>query len=93
MEFVQLAGSEVGPGVGMGPRLGDDIQGQAARGNRKGFVQSMTDAASKTRKDLEQLVGRKVRQVVAKVNLATREDLTRLEKRLGQSLRRKSRRA
>jgi polyhydroxyalkanoate synthesis regulator phasin len=68
-------------------------QGQAARGNRKGFVQSMTDAASKTRKDLEQLVGRKVRQVVAKVNLATREDLTRLEKRLGQSLRRKSRRA
>ena len=68
-------------------------RGQAARGNRSGFVQGMADAARRTRSDLEQLVSRKVGQVVKKVNLATRQDLARLEKRLDQALRRKSKRA
>jgi polyhydroxyalkanoate synthesis regulator phasin len=68
-------------------------QGQASRGSRKGFVQGLADAARKTRKDLEQLVARKVQQAVTKVNLVTREDLGRLEKKLNQSLRRKSKQA
>jgi polyhydroxyalkanoate synthesis regulator phasin len=68
-------------------------RGQTARGSRSGFVQGMADAARKTRNDLEQLVARKVRQVVSKVNLATREDLSRLEKRVDEALRRKSKRA
>jgi polyhydroxyalkanoate synthesis regulator phasin len=68
-------------------------QGQAARGKRSGFVQEMAATAAKTRKDLEELVARNVRKVVAKVDLVTREDLARLEKRLGQAQRRKSKQA
>ncbi len=66
-------------------RIFDELvrQGQAARGSRKGFVSELADAARKTRKDLEQLVARHVREAVSKVDIATREDLDRLEKRLG----------
>ncbi len=54
-------------------------KGKARRGNRPGFVKDLTEAARQTRRDIENMVSRQVRQVVTKLNLATREDLRDLK--------------
>jgi polyhydroxyalkanoate synthesis regulator phasin len=74
-------------------KIFDDLvrQGQAARGQKGSFVKEMVDTAEKARKDLEETVARQVRSALAKVDLASRDDVERLEKKLDQALRRKTR--
>jgi poly(hydroxyalkanoate) granule-associated protein len=67
-------------------------RGQAARGNRGGFVKGMVEAAHKTRKGLEEMVARQVRRALSGVDMPSRQDLERLEKKLDQVLRRKTKR-
>jgi len=61
-------------------------RGQAVKDSRTGFVKDLMDAAEKTRKDLEKLVSNEVHQTVEKLDLATREDLKRVEEKLDQLL-------
>jgi len=71
----------------------DDLvrQGRAARGGRGSFVKEMVEAADKARKNVEETVARQVKSALAKVDLASRNDVERLEKKLDQVIRRKTR--
>jgi polyhydroxyalkanoate synthesis regulator phasin len=61
-------------------------RGQAERPNKPAFVKDLMDSAEKTRKTLEDLVARQVQQGLGRLNLATKDDLARLEARLEQLL-------
>jgi polyhydroxyalkanoate synthesis regulator phasin len=60
--------------------------GQAARESRSGFVKELMDNVEQRRKDLEKLVAEQVQKAVAKLELATQDDVTRLEKKLDKLL-------
>ncbi len=78
--------------LNMTRKKADDIfqdllrRGAAERSHRPAFVKDMLDAAQKTRKDLECLVEKQVRQAMDKLDLASKQDLHRLEKKLDQLL-------
>jgi len=57
-------------------------RGQVAKEHRSKLVQDMIDAAEETRRDMEKLVAEQMARAVAKMNLATREDIDRLERKL-----------
>jgi len=57
-------------------------RGQVAKEHRSNLVQDMIDAAEETRRDMEKLVAEQMARAVAKMNLATREDIDRLERKL-----------
>ena len=69
-------------------KLFDDAvsKGQAAREARTGFVKEVMDSAEKTRSELEKLVSNQVRQTVDNLQLASKEDVRRLEEKLDQLL-------
>ena len=56
--------------------------GEAARENRSGFVRELMDHAEKARADLEKLISEQVAKAVAALNVATKEDVERFEKKL-----------
>ena len=66
-------------------------QGRVTRRHRAGFIKNALAAAGKTRRDLEDLVARQVRQATAKLNLPSRGDLARVEKKLDRLLKQKRR--
>jgi len=57
-------------------------RGQAVKEARTGFVKELLDSAERTRRDLEKLINEQVHQAVSKMELATRDDLKRLEAKL-----------
>ena len=57
-------------------------RGQAEQAGRSGFVKELLDSAERNRRELEDLIARQVSQTIAKTNLATREDIQRLEAKL-----------
>jgi polyhydroxyalkanoate synthesis regulator phasin len=61
-------------------------RGQAERGSRSGFVKEIMDNAEKARKEMEKLVSEQVQAAVKKLNLASQEDVHRLEKKLDKLL-------
>ena len=61
-------------------------QGQAARKERTGFVKDIMDSADKTRAELEKIVHEQAKAAVDKLDLATAEDIRRLEAKLDQVL-------
>ena len=61
-------------------------RGEMQKGKRTGFVKEVMDGAEKTRKDFEKLVAGQVDKTIGKLNLASREDVKRLEKKLDQLL-------
>jgi len=61
-------------------------RGEAEQAERTGFVKDMMDAADKARADMEELVGKQVRQAVNSLELVTREDLARIESKLDELL-------
>jgi polyhydroxyalkanoate synthesis regulator phasin len=61
-------------------------KGQAERDARTGFVKEVMDSAERTRSELEKLVSDQVRHTVTNLNLASREDLQRLEAKVDQLL-------
>ena len=64
-------------------------RGQTEKASRSGFVKELLQTAEKTRKDLEEMISERVREAVGKLNLASREDLERVEKKLDKLLSRK----
>lgn len=64
-------------------------RGQAERSQRAGFVQNLVDSAEQTRKELQDLVTKQVRETADRLNLASKEDLARVEAKLDSLLNRK----
>ena len=61
-------------------------RGKVEKEARTGFVKEIVETADKTRKDLEQLISEQVRKAVDKVQVATRDDIKRVEEKLDQLL-------
>ena len=61
-------------------------RGKVEKGARTGFVKEVVDTAEKTRKDLEKLISEQVQKAVDKLELATRDDIKRLEEKLDRLL-------
>lgn len=59
-------------------------RGQAERGNKSGFVKELMDHADKARKDMEKMVADQVHAAVAKLDLATKKDIERIEQRIAE---------
>ena len=57
-------------------------RGKLEKDSRTGFVKAMMDAADKNRAELEKLIGRQVKETMENLNLPTREDIQRLEKKI-----------
>jgi len=64
-------------------------RGQAEKASRSGFVKELLQTAEKTRKDLEEMISERVHEAVGKLNLASREDIERVEHKLDELLSRK----
>ena len=64
-------------------------RGQAEKASRSGFVKELLQTAEKTRKDLEEMISERVGEAVGKLNLASREDIERVENKLDELLSRK----
>ena len=65
-------------------------RGKLEKENRSGFVKAMVDAADKNRVELEKLIDKQVRQTIEHLNLPTRDDVQRLEKKVDKLVERKS---
>ena len=61
-------------------------RGQAVRTDRAGFVEDLMTSARRSRQDLESLIVKQVQQAIVQLNIATREDLVRLESKLDELL-------
>jgi polyhydroxyalkanoate synthesis regulator phasin len=61
-------------------------KGQTMRDARSGFVKDVMDSAERTRAELQRLVSDQVRQTVANMHLATKDDVERLERKIDQLL-------
>ena len=59
-------------------------RGQAERGGKSGFVKELMTHAEKARKDLEKMVSEQVHLAISKLDLATKEDISRIEQRLAE---------
>lgn len=57
-------------------------RGEAQRGAQKGFVEEMVDSAAKTRLELERLIEAQVSKALARLPLATKQDVERLEAKI-----------
>ena len=57
-------------------------RGKLEKENRTGFVKAMMDAADKNRAEFEKLIDKQVRETVEHLNLPTRDDIQRLEKKI-----------
>ena len=64
-------------------------RGEAEKASRSGFVKELLQTAEKTRKDLEGMISERVREAVGKLDLASREDIERVENKLDELLGRK----
>lgn len=65
----------------------DDLvrRGQEEKTNRHGFVKDVMDAAKSARKDIEDVVNQQVQHALSKLNVATKDDLIRLEAKVEQA--------
>jgi len=59
-------------------------RGQTERGNKNGFVKEIMAHADKAREDLEKVVSEQVHAAMSKLDLATKEDITRIEQKLAE---------
>jgi len=57
-------------------------RGRAQKESKAGFVKEMMDTAEKTRAELANIVAEQVSKTVDKLNLATKDDIRRLEEKL-----------
>jgi len=65
-------------------RIFDDYvsRGQVEKDKKAGFVHEVMDAAERTRKDMEDIIARQVKETVSKLDLATKDDIKRLESKI-----------
>jgi len=61
-------------------------KGQATREGRSGFVKEVMSNAERTRAEFQRLVADQIRQTITNLNLATKDDLLRIELKLDQLL-------
>ena len=61
-------------------------KGRAERENRSGFVKEVMDSADRTRSELEKIVSQQVKETVNSLQLASQEDVQRIEQKLDQLL-------
>jgi polyhydroxyalkanoate synthesis regulator phasin len=61
-------------------------KGKAEKTGRTGFVKEIMDLTEKNRKNLEKLVSEQVNKAIGQLNLATSDDIKRIEKKLNQLL-------
>jgi poly(hydroxyalkanoate) granule-associated protein len=61
-------------------------KGRDVKKSRSGFVKEIMDSAEKTRKELEKIVSEQVGKTVNSMQLATKEDVLRLEAKLDKLL-------
>ena len=57
-------------------------RGEAERQTRSGFVREVMESAERTRGELERLVSEQVRQTVKSLQVATQEDVQRIEREM-----------
>ena len=57
-------------------------RGEVERNSRDSFVRDLVDSAERTRVDMRNFVERQVRQSVDRMNLATKDDIARLEAKI-----------
>ncbi len=63
-------------------------RGQAEKEAKTGFVREALSAADKTRAELEKLIDEQVGKTVGRMNLATKEDIQRIEAKLDECAKR-----
>ncbi len=65
-------------------KIFDDFvqQGRAAKDQKSGFIKELMDQAEKTRTELENTVAGQVRETIEKLDLPTKKDIKRLEKKI-----------
>lgn len=61
-------------------------RGQLENEGRTGFVKDIMDSAEKSKKDLEKLISEQVDKSVSKLNLASKDDIKRLEVKIDKLL-------
>ena len=61
-------------------------KGKASKEDRGGFVKDVMDRADESRRDLEKLISEQIRNVVNGMELATKDDVKRIEAKLDQLL-------
>jgi len=61
-------------------------RGQAVQKDKSRFVKDLMDSAEKTRADLEKMISEQVLKAAGKLQLATQQDLQRIEQKLDQIL-------
>jgi polyhydroxyalkanoate synthesis regulator phasin len=59
-------------------------RGEAERGNKSGFVKELMDHAEKARRDMEKMIGDQVHAAISKLDLATKADIERIEKKIAE---------
>jgi len=61
-------------------------RGKEEKASRPAFVKDLLDSAEKSRAEFKKLVNDEVKDVAKKLNLATHDDIQRLEKKIDQLL-------
>jgi len=61
-------------------------QGRKAREERSGFIKEILDGAEKTRAEFERIISEQVHQAIGKLDVASKEDLQRLEEKIDRLL-------
>lgn len=61
-------------------------KGKARKEERSGFVKDLIDRAEKSKKDMEKLISEQIDKALAKLPLATKDDLKHIEKKIDQLL-------
>jgi poly(hydroxyalkanoate) granule-associated protein len=57
-------------------------RGKVEKESRSGFIKAVMEASDKNRQELEKLIAKQISETVKHLNLPTREDIQRLEKKL-----------
>jgi polyhydroxyalkanoate synthesis regulator phasin len=63
-------------------------RGQTVQENKTRFVKDLMDSAEKTRADLEKMISEQVQKAAARLQLATQQDVQRIEQKLDEILKR-----
>ncbi|MFP4105422.1 MAG: phasin family protein [Phycisphaerae bacterium] len=61
-------------------------RGKVEKESRSGFVKELVDATEKSRKELEKIVNEQTKKAIDQLDLATKEDVQRIESKLDQIL-------
>jgi polyhydroxyalkanoate synthesis regulator phasin len=57
-------------------------KGKAEHADKSGFVKEMMNSAEKTRGEFEKMISKQIHETVDKLNLATKEDVKKVEKKV-----------